>query len=149
MFHGVQIRDRSVGWTVDNSQIGSVNNRGQGFTCSDDANIAARSNLWYVGTPARGSLPVGSFYDRFSTWANALFNTGYLSTPGISPILRGARFLSNGDIDPTSNPAFLQWSEPSTEFFGADPYTISFTIVRGDGNTVLYNFNIPYPGNPS
>lgn len=147
MFHGQRRTGAQIGWRVDNSQYGDLNARGPGFDCIDVPDLTTRNALWYVGTPARGSLPAGSFYDRFSVWANALFNTGYLATPGISPIVRGATFDNNGDIDIGSSPAFLERGDSSSEFFNADPYQVSFTIIR-NGNSYTYEFTIPDPGNP-
>jgi chitinase len=147
MFHGQRRTGAQIGWRVDNSQYGDLNARGPGFDCIDVPDLTTRNALWYVGTPARGSLPAGSFYDRFSVWANALFNTGYLATPGISPIVRGATFDDNGDIDIGSSPAFLERGDSSSEFFNADPNQVSFTIIR-NGNSYTYEFTIPDPGNP-
>ncbi|KAF2275570.1 glycoside hydrolase, partial [Westerdykella ornata] len=147
MFHGQRRTGAQIGWRVDNSQYGDLNARGPGFDCIDVPELTTRNALWYVGTPARGSLPAGSFYDRFSVWANALFNTGYLATPGISPIVRGATFDNNGDIDIGSSLAFLERGDSSSEFFNADPYQVSFTIIR-NGNSYTYEFTIPDPGNP-
>lgn len=139
---------RSQGWRADGYDTDGANARGAGFHC-DEPTPMNRNNLWYVGA-AQGSMPVG-FYTRFQVWAWTLFNTGYMSTPGISPILSGARFRRNGDIDLTNQPAFLQWGDASSEFGGANPYSISFRIRRdtNDPNGYAYEFGIPDPGNPN